>query len=132
MDEQKLAKLEEKLEAKIGAVQIDVAAIKTDVAVVESTISPLISKMDEATKATIKLTTKLSELVINNGFMQTAFDEVKIISSINSDRIKSLEDDKSSRRSGDDVKKLVISAVVRTVVPAVLIAVLFFTFNKPI
>lgn len=110
--------------------QKDVAAIRTDVAVVESTVNPLMKKMDKSTDATIKLTVKMSELVVNNEFMQTAFDEVKAISEMNSDRIKTLEDDKSERRSGDNVKKLIISSLVKTIVPVIALAVLYFTFNK--
>ena len=128
MEEPRLVSIEQ----KIGQMQKDVATIKTDVAVVENTVAPLVTQMRESTRAMIDLTSKLSQLVITNGFMQTAFDELKIITSMNDKRLKVLEEKRAAGRSGDKIREYAVRTVITTIVAAILLTALSATFGADI
>ena len=128
MEEPRLVSIEQ----KIGQMQKDVATIKTDVAVVENTVAPLVTQMRESTRAMIDLTSKLSQLVITNGFMQTAFDELKIITSMNDKRLKVLEEKRAAGRTGDKIREYAVRTVITTIVAAILLTALSATFGTDI
>ena len=128
MEEPRLVSIEQ----KIGQMQKDVATIKTDVAVVENTVAPLVTQMRESTRAMIDLTSKLSQLVITNGFMQTAFDELKIITGMNDKRLKVLEEKRAAGRTGDKIREYAVRTVITTVVAAILLTALSATFGADI
>ena len=128
MNDQRITSLEQ----VVGSVQKDVGTIQKDVAVVQTTMDPLVVQMKASTKAMNELTTELSNLVVSNGFMQTAFDELKTITSINGERLKVLEGDKESKRSGDKMKGWAVRSVVSTLVPIVLLGVAYMVFGTDI